>query len=55
MELKAALAEILLRYDVELAAGYDQQCFLDHQQDTFVATPPALPLMFKERGGVDSA
>ncbi|PGH01942.1 hypothetical protein AJ79_07773 [Helicocarpus griseus UAMH5409] len=48
-EMRMAAAEILYRFDVELAPGQTQKAFLDGAQDAFTLVTAPLNLVFRKR------
>ncbi|CAH0047650.1 unnamed protein product [Clonostachys solani] len=49
MEIRRVTAEILTRYDITVAPGYEKASFLGKKQDTFTVVSGPLPLIFTPR------
>ncbi|CAG9954643.1 unnamed protein product [Clonostachys rosea f. rosea IK726] len=49
MEIRRVTAEILTRYDITVAPGYEKGSFLGKKQDTFTVVSGPLPLIFTPR------
>ncbi|KAK4466832.1 Tryprostatin B 6-hydroxylase [Cladorrhinum samala] len=49
LEIRRLVAEILWRYDIQLAPGHNKEAWLEGKQDVFTTVSPALPILFTER------
>ncbi|KAK4235800.1 hypothetical protein C8A03DRAFT_17500, partial [Achaetomium macrosporum] len=49
LEMRWVVAEILSRYDLEIAPGQTREMFLGGKQDTFTTVSAPLPVIFRER------
>jgi hypothetical protein len=52
LEMRRVVAEILSRYDLEIAPGQTREMFLDGKQDTFTTVSAPLPVIFTKRARI---